>query len=191
MISIIIPYMKHGDYEYHLERCIDSLKKQTASIEIIVSKHEPEKYIRKNYLLNEGLKRSSGNIIWHCDADFTLEDMQILEKMSNELDEVIYPVFYSPKYKKMKIADGGLMIKRCVLEKHGPLNESAIGINYVTFPILKWCMNNTNFEIRKDFIVTHNKGGRSRIDYKVRSRLKPIHNSVVNHKKYEMFDLPQ
>ena len=189
MISIIIPLMRVGNYEEKLEICIESLEKQTTDTEIIVSEHEPEKYIRKNYLLNKGFAKSKGEIIWHCDADYELEDKNILERMSKRLKEVIYPVFYSPWKKGYKIADGGPMVKREILGRYGMLDESSLGCNYVTFPFLKWCMENTDFEIARDFIVTHNLGRGGRINYDTRSRLKPIYKETIERSEYEVFDL--
>ena len=192
MISVIIPYMYKTGWMYHqwLERCLDSLSKQTAKPQIIISQHDEERYIKKNYLLNEGLKRASGDVIWHCDADFELEDETVLERMEKELKEVIYPVFYSKLYKKMKIADGGLMIKKSVLDRHGPLDENLIGIGYVTFPILKWCMDNTQFDVREDFVVSHNgKGGIPKAHRETKMGLKELYAEVIEREQYKMFDM--
>ena len=165
--------------EYPVRQCIESLKKQAADIEIIVEEQEVEEFINKNRLYNKGIARSSGEIIWFCDADYTLDDPNFLENMSDELDEVIYPCFYSRAKKDFKIADGGPMFKREVIERHGPLDESLIGISWVTFPFLKWCMDNTNFKYDKRFIINHHnfKIGRTR-HQKTSSKLRPIYKEV-------------
>jgi len=192
MISIIIPFMADTEehYEKCLERCLESLNRQTAKIEIIVSKHDTERYIRKNYLLNEGFKKSKGNIIFHCDADFTFDDPNALQVASDRLDEVIYPVFYSPKFKKMKIADGGFFGRRSVLKRHGPLDEKSLGISYVTFPLLRWCMNNTAFDVFEDFIVNHVEHRRfKKVHAVTRARLVGIYKNTIRKNDYKMFDM--
>jgi len=192
MISVIIPFMAdtEGHYQKCLDTCLASLAKQTAELEIIVSKHDTERYIRKNYLLNEGFKKSTGNIIFHCDADFTIDDPQALQIAVNRLDEVIYPVFYSPKFKKMKIADGGFFGRRSVLERHGPLDGKALGISYVTFPLLRWCINNTVLDVYEDFIVNHVEHRRfKKIHAPTRARLLSAYQCTVRRNAYKMFDM--
>ena len=190
MISVIIPYMADEHYSKCLDACLESLEKQTAELEIIISEHKPERYIRKNYLLNDGFEKSSGNIIWHCDADFTIDDKNMLQVMSDRLDEVIYPIFYSEMFKKMKIADGGFFGRRSVLKKHGHLDEKNIGISYVTFPLLNWCMKNTSFNVYEDFVVNHvQHDRRKKIHTPTRARLKSLYARVIRRYEYKMFDM--
>lgn len=190
MISVIIPLMDKFHYKKCVGECIDSLSQQSIELEIIVSEHKPQRFIEKNRLLNEGFKKASCDIIWHCDADFTLEDEYTLERAVDRLTDVVAPVFYSEKFKKMKIADGGLMIRRSVLERHGPLDEKLIGISYVTFPFLRWCMKNTDFKVCEDFIVTHRRfDSRKKIHHPTINKLRPLYKKTIDDKKYEMFDL--
>jgi len=194
MISVIIPYMYNSrsanKYHEFLKDCIKSLQRQTADIEIIVNEHKEEEHIRKNYLLNQGLRAAKGDIIWHCDADFTMDNQCVLEKAEGKLRETLYPVFYSRKYKKLKIADGGLMIRREVLERHGPLDETLFGISYVTFPLLKWCMDNTEFDVDPEFVITNNSIPSVKKAHKeTRARLEPLYNEVIGRDEYQMFDV--
>jgi len=192
MISVIIPFMAdtEGHYQECLDKCLVGLSKQTAELEIIVSRHDTERYIRKNYLLNEGFKKSNGNVIFHCDADFTFDDPDALQIALNRLDEVIYPIFYSPKFKKMKIADGGFFGRRSALKRHGPLDKKALGISYVTFPLLEWCIKNTAFDVHEDFIVNHVEHRRfKKIHAPTRARLVSKYKNVIRKNEYKMFDM--
>lgn len=182
--------MRMPHYEKCIHECVASLERQTAKLEIIISEHPVDRFIRKNELLNKGLKKANCDIVWHCDADFTLDDKTVLERMVKRLDDVIYPFFYSAVHRKMKIADGGPLIRKNVLERFGPLDESAIGISWVTFPLLKWCMEKTKFQACIDFIVNHNhlysvKKGH----HKTRSRLRQIYKTTISDEKYKMYDM--
>jgi len=191
MISVIIPFMDVMHYGKCLKRCVDSLNKQTADLEIIVSEHKPEKFIRKNYLLNKGFEKAKFDIIWHCDADFTLKDKTMLDRMAARLKEVIYPVFYSRVHNKYKIADGGPLIRKDTLKRHGYLDESLLGISLVTFPLLSWCIKNAEFEVCQDFIVNHfHKISAKKVHSKTRSKLKKLYSNLVNSNEF-MFDLRQ
>jgi len=186
MISVIIPLMRLPVYEKFLNGCIASLERQTCKPEIIVSEHPIEDKIRKNYLLNKGFERASNDIIWHCDVDFTIEDETLLERMAEKLTDVICPVFRSDISHLLKIADGGPMARREVFERHGPLDETLIGINYVTFPFLLWCMENTDFKVYDDFVITHNRaqGGPNKCDTGTRKKLKPVFEAAQSHQRY-------
>ncbi len=189
MISVIIPYMPDGVTQT-LNDCIRSLNEQTVKLQIIVERQDPDIYINKNKLLNSGLKKSKHDIIWHCDADFELEDNGILKKMVAKLNDVIYPVFYSQSHKKLKIADGGPLIRKQVLQRHGPLDESLVGISWVTFPFLKWCMENTKMKVAQEFYIKHNNGfGKKKGHQKTRSKLRSIYKEVTANEKYKMFDM--
>jgi hypothetical protein len=180
------------DYPEHLVKCKNSLERQSAKLEIIISEHQPEKYIRKNYLLNEGFKKARGNIIWHCDADFTLTDPDALKNAAAKLEDVSCPVFKSIKG-HMKPADGGPLIRREILEHHGPLDESITGINFTTFPFLRWCIYNARFKVDSDFIIKNNSGGRlkNKINWKHRAKLKNIYREVISNEKFQVPDMRQ
>jgi len=182
MISVIIPFMKRAPYDRLINECIYSLEQQTGELEIILSTQKEERYIRKNFLYNKGIAQSSGEIIWFCDADFTLKDENFLKNMSEQLTDVLCPYFYSHVKGGLKVADGGPMMTREVIEKHGPLDESLIGISWVTFPFLRWCIENTDFKCNKEFIVTHNGS----VDKKKRhssttSKMRPIYKEVSKY----------
>lgn len=187
MISVIIPLMRLESYEMHLEDCIKSLERQTCRPEIIVSEHGIEDHIRKNYLLNRGFEKAAGDIIFHCDVDFTIEDDTTLERMSERLTDVIYPVFVSDITHKLKIADGGTFARKSVLERFGPLDESLIGINYVTFPLLLWCMENTDFKVYNDFIIIHNKAQNpNKVHRPTKRKLVDLFKQTQANAKYDM-----
>jgi glycosyltransferase involved in cell wall biosynthesis len=156
MISVIIPLMPIPPYDEQIEKCLRSLKKQTADHEVIVQHQKPQRFIEKNRLLNEGIDKSSGDIIWFCDADFILDDVDLLSKMQSDVEDVIYPMFYSRVFKGYKIADGSPFIKREVLEEFGELDESLIGIGGVTFGLLNWCLKNTKFNCSPDYLIRLN-----------------------------------
>lgn len=162
---------------------------QSAKPEIIVSQQPIEPKINKNRLLNEGFKKAKGDIIFHCDADFQLKDNKLLENAEKRLKETTYPVFRSSIDFKYKIADGGAFVRREVLERHGPLDESLTGIGYVTFPFLLWCIENTDFNIHRNFEIIHGCATvRRRVDHETKNRLKPVYDKVRKHPKYRRID---
>ena len=149
MISVIIPLMPIRPYDIQAERCAIALQQQEGvDIEILVQKQPIEKYINKNKLLNEGFEKSSGEYVWHCDADYLPGDNELLFRMATILEDkkldLIWPMYWSA-YKYWKIADGGPFMKRSVLEKHGPLDESLLGAAGVTMPFVKWCIDNVKY----------------------------------------------
>lgn len=180
MISVVIPLMPIKPYCDMVYDCIESLERQTVDIEIIVSKHEVEDYIRKNHLLNEGVKKSKGDIIWFCDADFTIDDKNFLKNMKKKLKDVIFPYFWSIKG-KLKVADGAPMVRKSVLERFGKFDESLIGISWVTFPFLKWCIKNTDFKCDKRFVVNHHRADcRKKRHFATGSKLRSTYHQVSN-----------
>jgi len=142
MISIIIPLMPKEPYKTTVGNCIYSISKNNGvKYEVILQTQEVEQYINKNKLLNDGFAKAKGDIIWHCDADFLIDETFLL-RMKNALSEydVIWPMFYSNFGKGYKASDGGPFMKREVLEQHGPLDETMLGISSVTFPFMHWCL---------------------------------------------------
>ena len=158
-VSIIIPLMSVEPYKTQVHDCWRSLQRQTIESETIITVQPVEKYIRKNKILNGGLKQATGNIIFHCDADYLFPDKTFIERMVKKLSDcdVIYPMFYSDVYGEYKIADGGFFGRKEVLEEYGPLDESLIGIGHVTFPLLKWCLDNKKVYCSQDYLIELNK----------------------------------
>lgn len=143
-------------YDTQVVTCLETLKQQTAELEVIVIKQKIERFIAKNTLLNKGVSKAKGDIIWFCDADFILHDETMLERMGKDLEDVIYPMFYSPVFEGYKIADGAPFIRKDVLSKFGKLDETLIGIGGVTYPLLSWCLDNTVFRCSPDYLLRIN-----------------------------------
>lgn len=156
MISVIIPLMPLKPYDTQIVTCLESLKKQSAEHEVIVEEQKIERFIAKNKLLNQGVEKAKGDIIWFCDADFILHDDTLLERMETDLEDVIYPMFFSPVFEGYKIADGAPFIKKDVLSRFGKLDETLMGIGGVTFPLLSWCLSNTVFCCSSDYLFRLN-----------------------------------
>ena len=180
MISIIIPILRIPPYDTQIEVLLKCLERQTAEHEVIVSEQAKTKYIKKNALLNKGFEQSKGEYIWHCDADF-LPNRRLLQRMKDRLEEenldVIFPMFYSHMNKSWRICDGGPFMRREVLERHGPLNGSLKGINFVTFPFLEWCLANTRYLCSQEFKLAINhkpfiKPSRDKIHPRTRLQLR-------------------
>jgi len=185
MISVIIPLMPVEPYDEIYMDAVDAVEGQTISCEIVVSRQDIMKFIRKNALLNTGIQLTTGDIVWFCDADF-LPEPTLLERMETKLIkddlDVIYPMFYSKTHKALKIADGAAFIKRSVLQKHGKQNNELFGISWVTFPFLKWCMDNTRFHCSDEFIININetpqrKAGKRH--YKTSGKLRGLYRETV------------
>ncbi len=157
MISVIIPLMPVEPYTTIHKVAVKALECQTVECEIIVSKHSVKPYINKGRLLNKGIKQASHDVIWLCDADF-IPEPTLLERMAKRLSEadVVFPMFYSPKYKQLRIADGAPFVKKKVLKDFGKFNESHKGISWVTFPFIRWCMDNVNMDCTDEFIIDIN-----------------------------------
>lgn len=160
MISVIIPLMPIPPYDSQIKDLMKCFASQGVKYELIVSEQKIRKFINKNKLLNAGFKRSKGEYIWHCDADFLINDF-FLRGMQKSLErnnlDVIYPQFFSNVNSSWRIADGAPFMKREVLERHGDLNENLMGISFVTFPFLDWCMDNTKFHCSAQFKIDVNR----------------------------------
>ena len=160
MISVIIPLMLLEPYATQVKDCLKSLEKQTAERQVFVEIHQVQEYNEKNRLLNQGIEKAKGDIIWFCDADFLLPNADLLERMEVKLKEdnldVIYPMFYSDSFRGYKLADGGAFIKKDVLAKFGKLDESLIGISNVTWPLLDWCLDNIKLHCSTEFLIELN-----------------------------------
>jgi len=155
MISIIIPLMPVEPWKTTVGDCIYSISKNNGvDYEVILQTQEVEQYINKNKLLNDGFAKAKGDIIWHCDADFLIDET-FLKRMADALDNygIIWPMFWSNLRKGYKASDGGPFMWREVLEQHGPLDESLLGISFVTFPFMKWCLENVSHYASTDLTV--------------------------------------
>ena len=153
MISVVIPLMPIKPYNVQVTKCQESILKQSAETEIIVVVQKTSRYINKNALLNKGVRESIGDHIFFCDADFTFPDRTLLERMSKKDVDVIFPMFMSKRYGALKISDGGAFMDRETIKRFGQLDESLQGISWVTFPFLKWCLNNTKWHCSDEFVI--------------------------------------
>ena len=186
MISAIIPLMPVKSYPDLVFECVESLKNQSVEVEIILVVQPVQKYINKNALLNFGFEKATGDWIFHCDVDFTFDDENLLEKMSCCGAEAVYPFFFSEALKRLKVADGAAFVSRETLEKHGPLDESGLGISLVTFPLMEWCLENAKVCISTNHViqVKQRYASAKRIHYKTRSD-----NKECYYKVNEMLDM--
>ena len=172
-------------YSEQIAGCLESVSKQTAKTEIFVAEQPVERYINKNRLLNKGFKKSKGDLVFHCDADFRFPDSTLLERMEEKIKQekldCIYPKFHSKMYGETKIADGGGMFTQNALLKCFPLDESLLGISWVTFPLLNHCVKDLKFHCSDDFIleVDEKKGPVARRHGKTASRLRPLFKETV------------
>jgi glycosyltransferase involved in cell wall biosynthesis len=193
MISVLIPYLAYPPYTEQIDVVLDDLSKQTADLEIhiseqpVVGKHDR---ICKGKLHNRGFAESLGDIIFHCDADIRFHDETLLERMESKLREddldVIYPMFWSDKFKIAKLADGHPFMTREVREEYGPLNESDLGTSLQEFRILEWLYFNKKFHCSEEFMFhlnllpfTKNSNDKHKIDIATKKECVPIANRVV------------
>jgi glycosyltransferase involved in cell wall biosynthesis len=178
--------------------CIYSISKNNGvKYEVILQTQEVEQYINKNRLLNDGFAKAKGDIIWHCDADFLIDET-FLKRMSetlngwaawtedefyiNEGHDVIWPMFWSPFAKGYKASDGGPFMRREILEQHGPLDESLIGISNVTFPFMKWCFDNVSHHASTDLTIELQDTGKydmKKVDKETFYKVLPIKQEVI------------
>ena len=162
MISVLIPYLAYMPYKEQINRTLSDLKRQTADHEIIVIEQpivEKHTKICKGKLHNLGFKASTGDVIFHCDADIIIEDETLLERMENKLRDgfdVIYPMFWSVTHEANKLADGHPFMTRQVLEEYGPLNEEDKGISFESFRLLHWLYYNKKFHASDEFKIELN-----------------------------------
>lgn len=187
MISVVIPLMPIKPYSTQVTKCQESILKQSAETEIIVVVQETSRYINKNRLLNNGVEKSTGGHVFFCDADFTFPDRTLLERMSEKDVDVIFPMFRSKRYGKLKISDGGAFMDRDTIKRFGQLDESLQGISWVTFPFLKWCLDNARWHCSDEFTITV---GQDYVSKKKRhgatsARMRPTFKSVVKRLQIE------
>lgn len=158
MVSVIIPLMPIEPYATQVEETKACLDAQAEDCQVIVVEQPVEPFINKNKLLNRGFELAAGEFIWHCDADY-LFGPELLVEMKGYLaatgKDVVFPMF--PKKDKWKIADGGPFMRREVMERHGPLDETILGINWTTYPFIKWVMDNCKWAASTDLRIRLNK----------------------------------
>lgn len=185
MISVIIPLMPIEPYRTQIDKCTASIRAQDADTEIVVMIQKESKYISKNILLNDGVNQSTGKHLFFCDADFILDDKSILRRMQRRLDwqqlDVIFPMFMSRVSGCLKLADGGVFTTRKLMKRFGRLDESLEGISWVTFPFLKWCLDNVKWYCSNEFIITVDQSHKSRkkCHPKTSAKMRPIYKKVV------------
>lgn len=186
MITVIIPLMPIKPYDTMVDECVELLRKQTAKPEVIVAVQQIDRYINKNKLLNDGMKKANGKFIMHCDVDFRLTDETLLQRMKEKIVkddlDVLYPKFVSQLTRKKKIADGGPMFTREGLWKVGKLDESLLGISYTTFPLLAYCLRYLRFDCTDDFMieVLQAYASSKRQNGQTAKRLRPLYKETVS-----------
>ena len=186
MISVIIPLMPIEPYKTQLVTCIDSLKAQNTDVDINVMEQPIEDYIHYNTLMNAGIRQAKGDYLYFCGADFILEDTTVLSRMQEKLDnsniDVIFTMFKSEVSKQLKIADGGVFTTKAIMENYGDLDESLIGISWVTFPFLAWCLGNINWYCNDRFVVTVDQRyfNRKKRHWKTSGKLRKLYKDTVN-----------
>lgn len=185
MISVVIPLMPIEPYKTQVLTCLDSIRKQDADFEVIISEHPIEKYISKNVLLNNGIEIASGEYVFLCDADFILEDKTLLKRMQESGYDVVFPMFESETHGQMKISDGGVFAKKKVLKRFGEFDESLVGISWVTFPFLSWCLDNAKWHCSEDFTIKVDQTHKSRKKRHngTSAKMRPIYKKVVKELK--------
>ena len=185
MISVIVPLMPIVPYTEQIADCLNSLQRQTAKIEVFVVEQPVERYINKNRLLNQGFRKSKGEFVFHCDADFRLTDPTLLQRMADKMAadhlDCIYPKFLSRCSQRLKIADGGPMFTQDALLKCFPLDESLLGISWVTFPLLYHAVTRLRWHCSDEFVldVEQTRGGVGRRNGKTHSRMRPLYKETV------------
>jgi len=185
MISVIIPLMPIEPYRTQLVSCVKSIKAQDVDIDINVMEQPIEDYIKYNTLMNAGVRQAKGKYLFFLGADFILEDKTVLRRMQEKIEttdiDVIFTMFMSNVSKQLKISDGGLFTTKDIMEKHGVLDESLVGISWVTFPFLEWCLDNVNWYCSDNFTVTVDQSVRVRKKRhaNTHSQMRPIYKEVV------------
>ena len=190
MISVIIPLMPIEPYRTQVETCKDFIKKQDGDIEIVVMVQQESMFINKNSLLNDGIRESMGSYVFLCDADFILNDKSVLKRMQEKLDnghDVIFPMFRSEVTDSLKIADGAVFTTKDIMKRFGRLDESLEGISWVTFPFLKWCLDNVRWHCSDEFIIDVDQSHKSRKKRHgaTSSKMRPIYKNVVKQLQQE------
>jgi len=138
--------MKRQPYGNYIDDCMATLEAQTESLDIILSEHPKERWIRKNYLINQGVKRAKSSIIAVMDVDIRLPDTDFLENVADELSTYDI-VFFCLEFDsgRKKFAEGCYMTRKRLMESYGDHDEDLLGIGGVTFPFLWWALQNTNW----------------------------------------------
>lgn len=191
MISVIIPLMPIEPYRTQIDACKDSIQAQNTDAEIVVMIQKESRYISKNILLNDGISQSTGRHLFFCDADFILDDKSILRRMRQRLDwqelDVIFPMFMSTVSGSFKLADGAVFTTRKLMKRFGRLDESLEGISWVTFPFLKWCLDNAKWHCSNEFTITVDQSHKSRKKRHgaTSSKMRPIYKKVVSQLQQE------
>jgi hypothetical protein len=182
VISVIIPIMPIEPYKTQIHDTLKSLKKQTAKHEVIVCEQPIERWINKGKLLNEGFRKSKGDVIFHCDADALFPDPTLFERMKNKLEsgyDCVYPMFFSPLKKVYKIADGHPFATREAREEFGPHNERHLGISLQEFVILHHYLTKKKMYCGKEFMMAINMKpfvkGVGKLHKETRIKVKPIY----------------
>lgn len=147
MISVVVPLMPIHPYDQQVEVLLRSLHNQPGVCEVLVVEQEPEgrhPLIRMNKLFNIGIAKAKGSYIWLCGADFIVPRYTPLKMKSKcySYYDAFLPMYQSPAIGNWKVSDGGVFMKRGVIEKHGPLDESLIGVSRISFPFLYWLLKN-------------------------------------------------
>jgi hypothetical protein len=170
MISVLIPYLAYPPYDQQIDVVVDDLQKQTADLEIIIS---------EQLIIGK-----------HDKIYIRFHDKTLLERMETKLREddldVIYPMFWSDKFKVAKLADGHPFMTREVREEYGPLNESDLGTSLQEFRIMEWLYFNKKFHCSEEFLFHLNEfpfqrgsNDKNKIDVATKRECVPIANRVV------------
>ena len=185
MVSVIVPLMPTVPYTEQIGECLTLLVKQTEKIEVFVVEQPVERYINKNKLLNQGFRKSKGEFVFHCDADFRLNDPTLLERMVAKIKaenfDCIYPMFESRVHRCLKLADGGPMFTQKAMLGCYPLDETLKGVSWVTFPLLNYAVKNLKWHCSPEFVVDvdQQRGGVGRRNGQTASRMRPIYKETV------------
>ena len=177
--------MANEPYKTKLSNCMECLQNQTAAIEILICEHEIAQYFRLNEVLNMGVEQAAGDFLWICGADFIIEDPTLLERMNEKVEadglDCIFVMYLSPAYKKYKVSDGSVFMRREVMERFGRFDDSLIGISRATFVFLEWCMENTRWHASRDFLITldHSDRRRARIHQPTLDKCNPSYKRVI------------
>jgi glycosyltransferase involved in cell wall biosynthesis len=187
MISAIIPLMPIEPYRTQIKECLRSLKAQDVQVEPMVMIQKKRQFINKNVLLNDGIKQAKFEHIFLCDADFRLTDKTLLRRMKDKVCDVIFPMFMSERYGSLKISDGGVFTTKTIMKRFGNLDESLEGISWVTFPFLKWCLDNVAWHCNNEFIIEVDQSHKSRKKRhaKTSAKMRPIFKMVVQQLQKE------
>lgn len=185
-ISVVIPLMPIEPYKTQIKRTLRDLSEQTARPEVVVSEMPIEKWCNKGRLFNSGYRKTTGDIIFFCDADIIFKDKTLLERMRDKLEsgwDVIYPLFYSPLRKVTKIADGHPFMWRSVKDEYGDWDETMLGISLQEFLPLYWFLKNKRFYCGPEFKIDVNTKpfikGVGKVHRPTRKKCREVHDKCV------------